>query len=67
VVLEFVKAQLPDELDRVYGFFRRNGAYGNYKYLLAEHQLLEAWYEYEEQQTKLALQHWGEAHDLEVV
>jgi len=29
--------------------------------------LLEAWYEYEEQQTKLALQHWGEAHDLEVV
>jgi len=66
VALDFVKAYMPHEVERVYGFFRRKGAYANYKNLLAEQDLLESWYEYEELQTMTCLQQWCEVNDLGV-
>jgi len=64
VALNFIKASLPEELERVYGFFRRKGAYANFKHLLAQSELLDSWYEYEELQTTLALQQWCNGHNL---
>jgi len=64
VALDFIKQAKPSELERVYGFFRRRGAYGQFKKLLAEHELLDEWYTFEQRQTELALAKWGQQHQL---
>ena len=64
LVLKFIGEELPNELERVYGFFRRRGAYGKYKRLLEQHQLLDQWHGYEEQEVERALERWCEANSL---
>ena len=64
LVFKFIGEELPNELERVYGFFRRRGAYGKYKRLLEQHQLLEQWHGHEEQEVERALERWCEANSL---
>lgn len=66
LVLEFIKDILPSELERVYGYFRRKGAYNHFKRLLAEHDLADEWYSFEQQKTELELARWGEQYQLVV-
>jgi len=65
LALRFIEQYLPDKLERAYGFFRRRGAYGQFKRLLIQHELLDGWYDFEQQQIKLELQRWCQSHHLE--
>lgn len=66
LVFEFVQNHLPDEYERVRHIFRRPGAYGKFKNVLASEGLLQAWYDYENQQEKQALQKWCEDNGIEI-
>ena len=58
LVMEFVLSHCPELSDRVVVIFSRRGAYGRYKELLAEKDLLEKWYAFEKARTREALLEW---------
>ena len=58
LAFDFTTLHLPDQYNEVRSIFRRQGAYGSFKVLLAEHQLLDTWYSYSETQTLEALRDW---------
>jgi hypothetical protein len=64
LVFEFVTEQLPDEYDRVRQIFRRPGAYGRFKGLLASRGLLDAWFEFERQHEEQELRQWCELNGI---
>jgi hypothetical protein len=64
VVNSFVDKKLPDDWDRVVEIFRRKGAYGRFKQLLADRDALERWYAFETAATEQALRDWCEANDI---
>lgn len=66
LVFDFVAANLPDQYDRVRDIFRRKGAYGAFKNLLAKLNSLDAWYEYSEKRTRQAIREWYEFENLEI-
>lgn len=46
LVFDFISGNLPDEVNRVRGFFGRQGAYARLKDLLETKGQLDAWYEF---------------------
>ena len=58
LVLDFVRASLPEDYDRVRQIFGRRGAYGRFKELLERKGMLEYWYEFESQENEKALRDW---------
>ena len=58
LVLSFISAKLPNELEKVRGIFRSRGAYARFKDLLEQKGQLEVWYEYEKKATEEALREW---------
>lgn len=66
LVIEFTSKYLPEELDRVYSIFRRQGAYSRYKELLSEKGLLDKWYNYEDERQKAALKEWCAENDIKI-
>jgi len=58
LVIEFVRNHCPEQTNRVVAIFSRRGAYGRYKELLAEKDLLEEWYAFENARTREALLEW---------
>jgi hypothetical protein len=67
LALAFVSQELPNDYDTVAGFFRRKGAYGRFKKLLASRGMLEAWYTFEENETMTALRGWCEENSIQLV
>jgi len=66
-VFRFVQGQAPELMDDVEDIFRRRGAYGRFKDLLDDIDLLEQWYAYEEQATRTALRAWCDENDVGLV
>ena len=64
LVMDFVRQLCPELIDRVLAIFSRRGAYGRYKDLLSEKNLLEEWYAFESQRTREALLEWCERQGL---
>ena len=64
LVFEFVERYVPDEYRTVKDIFRKRGAYARFKALLAAKELLEQWYEFENQRVKAALLSWRHAHEV---
>lgn len=60
LALSFVTEYLPARLSQVNEVFRRRGAYGRFKAVLAGAGLLERWYDYEQAATADALRAWCE-------
>jgi hypothetical protein len=60
LVFSFVQDELPAVWDEVRDMFQRRGAYGRFKDLLQRCGRMEAWYAYEERETKKALRAWCE-------
>jgi len=58
LVMEFVRLRCPEQIDCVHAVMKRRGAYGRYKELLAEKNLLEAWYAFENDRPREALLEW---------
>jgi len=67
LVWAFVEDRIPNEYDRVRAMFRRSGAYRRFKDFLDERDLLEAWYEFENQSQKKALREWCRDNDIELL
>jgi hypothetical protein len=67
LALEFTAQELPDCSGEVRGFFARPGAYAEFKDLLAERGVLEAWYAHEANGVQGALRAWAAENDLELL
>jgi len=67
IAISFAKQNMPNDIERVYGFFRRQGAYSSFKHLLTQQGLIDDWYQFEEQQTVLALANWCKNNDLTLI
>ena len=66
LIHQFVEMQGPDIADEVRQIFRKKGAYARYRDLLIRHDLLDAWYEYENAMTKTALTQWCADNGIEL-
>ena len=64
LVFEFVETYLDDKYEQVRQMFRGPGAYGRFKDLLGTMNLLETWYEFENQRTREALKEWCEENGV---
>ena len=58
LALEFARTQLPACYEQVCAMFAHRGAYARFKDLLERHQSLDAWHQWDEQQTLQALRAW---------
>jgi hypothetical protein len=66
LVDRFIRERLPDDVEQVRDFFQRKGAYSRLKVLLADRGVLQQWYEFEQAETKAALQEWCEENEIEL-
>jgi hypothetical protein len=62
----FVSEFLPEAMDEVGRIFRKKGAYGRFKHLLASKNALQQWYEFEAAAEERALRAWCELHSIEI-
>lgn len=58
LALEFARTQLPDCYEQVCAMFSHRGAYARFKDLLDRHDRLDAWHQWEAEQTRQALRRW---------
>lgn len=58
LALEFARVNLPACYEQVRAMFAHRGAYARFKDLLQRHQSLDAWYQWEAEQTQQALRRW---------
>jgi hypothetical protein len=58
LALEFARTQLPACYEQVREIFSHRVAYARFKDLLQRHQSLDAWHQWETEQTRLALRAW---------
>jgi hypothetical protein len=61
LVFDFTNAHLIDHYHEVRSMFRRRGAYGRFKALLARHNMVERWFSFSEERTLDALEEWCES------
>lgn len=66
LALSFVEETLPDDYDRVAGYFSRRGAYARFKDLLEERGVIDRWYEYERDKTEAALLQWCNENEIQI-
>ncbi|MBV8458422.1 MAG: hypothetical protein JO122_17610 [Acetobacteraceae bacterium] len=66
LVIAFTEQEMPDEVDRVWDFFGRRGAYRRFKDLLEYRSLLEKWYDYENRAAERALREWCEENGIPI-
>lgn len=66
LVMDFSGEYCPDNLEEIQGIFSRRGAYGAFKGLLTEKNLLEKWYTFEEEKKRQTLLEWCRMNNIEV-
>lgn len=66
LVWKFVRTEIPGLEPKVREIFSRKGAYRRYKDFLDHVDLLDKWYDFENQKTKEALLGWCRDNDLKV-
>lgn len=67
LALDFAAAELPADLDQVFAYFRRPGAYRRFKALLATRDKLDTWFAFEDAATESALRGWCTENGLELL
>ena len=60
LVSEFVEQYMPEDFERVREILRRKGAYGKYKDLLEDRNILQKWYDFENARQTETLREWCE-------
>ncbi len=58
LVLNFADQHLTAHINEIHNIFSRKGAYQRFKHFLASLDKLDVWYEFENEQTKLAIKQW---------
>lgn len=66
LVLQFAAEQLPESYDKVREIFSRRGAYARFKDLLEYQDMLQQWYDYEQQAGENALREWCNDCDIKI-
>lgn len=66
LVYRFASERLPQEYDRIRAIFSRRGAYARFKDFLAEKEMLQSWYDFEQEAEKQALLQWCRENDIAV-
>lgn len=66
LALEFARTHLPESFEQVRGIFSHRGAYARFKDLLDRHDSLDAWYQWEQDETRRALRQWCADNDIEL-
>lgn len=64
LALAFARTHLPACYEQVCAMFSRRGAYARFKDLLDRHDRLDAWYQWETEQTRQALRAWCADNDI---
>lgn len=67
LAIEFAEEHLPGDVHTIVGFFRKRGAYGNFKSLLERKGLLQAWFDYENSATESRLREWCVNNGIELL
>ncbi len=65
LVMYFAQRHLSNNVGDVRNIFSRKGAYQRFKHLLVTLGKLEDWYEFETEQTKLAIKQWCSENGVE--
>ena len=66
LVMDFVQEYCPENLDEIHGIFSQLGAYSTLKEFLANKNLLEKWFSFEEEKTRQALLEWCQNNNLDI-
>ncbi len=66
LVLDFVRQVLPDDYDDVRDIFRRRGAYGQFKAMLARRGVLDRWHDFSAKAEEAALRAWCADNEIEL-
>jgi len=64
LVFRFVQGHMPDDYETVSAYFRKRGAWSQFKNLLDRRNALDAWHEYESQAVVTALRDWCDDQGL---
>jgi len=67
LALEFTRMQLPDCYEQVRAMFSRRGAYARFKDLLDRHDRLDAWHQWETEQTRQVLHTWCADNGIKLI
>jgi hypothetical protein len=67
LVFDFVRSDMPDEWDKMVEFFRRRGAYAEFRQMLRAHGKLDQWYAFETGAVEKALRDWSREHDIQFI
>ena len=66
LVLRFTYEYLPDEEDKIESIFRHKGAYHKFKSILEAKDMIEKWYEYENNAQKKAIYEWCKSNGVKI-
>jgi len=66
LVLSFAKEYMPESSGKVREIFSRRGAYARFRDLLEARNLMQQWYEYEEQASDRALREWCKDNGVKI-
>jgi hypothetical protein len=66
LMFRFAAGYLPGDRDRVHELFAKGDGYDRFARLLEERSLLDAWYRFREEETRVALEGWCRQHRLEL-
>lgn len=66
LVWKFVAREIPGMEPKIRAIFSRRGAYARFKDLLEYNGLLESWFSFESEMTKVALLDWCSSNGIEV-
>jgi hypothetical protein len=64
LVLAFARDFLPDDFDYIRDMFRRRGAYGQFKALLARRNAINLWHDFENKAAERALREWCKVNSI---
>lgn len=67
LIFKFIDLNIPNESDYVSRIFRKKGAYSRYKDFLESKDLLEEWYNFENEAQEKALREWCKEENIELV
>ena len=65
LVFKFIEKSLPADYDQVNSMFHKKGAYSRFKLFLEKKNMLDQWYQYEQEAQLQAIKDWCEENNVE--
>lgn len=65
LVFKFTSKIMPDDYEKVRNIFSKRGAYGRFKSLLENRNMIDSWHQFENEKTMQALVDWCQRNNLD--